>query len=285
MRSLIEIINTNTAWLYFKLYECSYLFIDFWTIIHFFSGITILLCIELFQVRKKWVVLFASLFCYEVVEISILYVTLNIFKPETIKDQFTDVFVGMLGGLVASFLIKTILQTKAIESREQIVKNIVIIVVSFLISFLWVGFYGYRYSHEFFNSNGVNYTAFLLWWGGIIILGKIYYGLKSKLNSFSKTLLFSWGIYFLGLCLLEYLFYHVLGVREIGTSERKAMLFDIIHGTKKLYIFYLSVPIISITFFESLHKLTHKVLAAMQNPIAGKTLFDETFMTVFRYKG
>ena len=259
MKSLVELINTNTDWLYFKLYENSYFFIDFWSFMHFFSGLLLLLCIDLLQVRKKWIVLFAFLFYYEFVEISIRYIALNIFLPETIKDQFTDIFVGMFGGLVASFLIRTILQKKVIEFREKIAKNTVIIFVSFLISFLWVGFYGYRYNYEFLNSNGMNYTAFLLWWIGIMILGKIYFGLKSKQNSLSKGFLFSWGIYFVGLCLIEYLFYHILGLKEIGASEHRAMLFDIIHGTKTLHIFYLTVPIISIIFFESILKLIQKV--------------------------
>jgi hypothetical protein len=198
-------------------------------------------------------------------EISIRYIAVNIFHPETIKDQFTDIFVGMLGGLVASFLIRTIFNTKVIELREKIAKNTVTIFVSFLISFLWVGYYGYRYNYEFLNSKGINYTAFLLWWVGIFLLGKAYYDFKSKKNSFSKGLLYSWGIYFVILCLLEYSFYHILGLKEIGAGEHKAMLFNIIHGTNALHIFYLFVPIISITSFESIYKLIQKVLTVKQN--------------------
>ncbi len=268
MKSLVELINANTNWFYFKLYENSYFFIDFWSIMHFFSGLIVLLCIELFHVRKKWVVLFGFLFCYEVIEISIRYIAVNIFHPETIKDQFTDILLGMLGGLVSSYLIKVLLQAKATVSRAKIMENIVIIFISFIISFLWVGYYSYRYNYEFLNSKGINYTAFLLWWAGIFFLGKTYYNFKSKQNSFSKGLLYSWGIYFMVLCLLEYSFYHILGLKEIGAGEHKAMLFDIIHGTNALHIFYLFVPIISITSFESIYKLIQKVLAVKQNRAA-----------------
>lgn len=239
---------------------------------HFYSGSLIILFIEILHIRKKWVVLFVSLLSYEIVEICIRYIALNVFLPETIKDQFTDIFVGMLGGFIISALMTKARQVEMIESRNRLVLNIDIICTSFFTSFLWVGSYGYRYSIEFFNSIGINYTAFLLWWTGIMIFGKIYYSLKSKQDSCLKVILLSWGIYFVGLCLLEYFFYHILRVREIGASEHKAMLFDIVHGTTALHIFYLVVPFVSIAFLESINKLLHKVLAAMRGSLSDPPL-------------
>ena len=38
-------------------------------------------------------------------EILILYLALGIFRPETIKDQFTDIFVGLMGATTSYLFI------------------------------------------------------------------------------------------------------------------------------------------------------------------------------------
>jgi hypothetical protein len=91
MRTIVELINKNGDWLYVKLFENPIFFFDFWSLVHFWSGGILLTIILTKGYRNKWSILFSLLLFYEIVEISMLYVSLNVFLPETIKDQFTDI--------------------------------------------------------------------------------------------------------------------------------------------------------------------------------------------------
>lgn len=262
MKNIVEAINFNTEWLYFKLYENAFFFFDFWSIMHFLTGMLLLLLLEKFFTTKKWRVMVFLLFIYEVIEISIRYIALNIFLPETIKDQFTDMLVGMTGGVLSYGLLNLAYNKKVQNPTSKLDENLIMLICSFSIAFIWVGFYGYKYSHEFFNSKGINYTAFLLWWSGLFIVGKIYSALKFYTNKNIHSFVLSFGFYFFGLCSLEYFFYHILGVHEIGASEHKPMLFDIIHGTKAMHAFYVSAPFLFILHLEGVLNLVKSIMKA-----------------------
>lgn len=260
MKEIVEAINHNTEWLYFKIFENKIFFIDLWSIIHFVTGMLLILLIDRLFSKNKWILLLFFLFSYEVVEISIRYVALNIFLPETIKDQFTDLIVGTLGSTIFYNLLLFTYRRKIQNSNSMLVEYQIIFFGSFSIAFIWVGFYDYKYNQEIFNSPGINYTALLLWWSGLCVFGKIYLYLKSIISKAYLSVVLSWGVYFFCLCLLEFFFYHILQVHEVGASEHKPMLFDIVHGTKTLHIFYLTVPLISILLTECVIKLVNSIM-------------------------
>jgi hypothetical protein len=91
-------IKQVTAWLYIPIYQNQLFFIDYWSFVHFWSGFVLFALLIVLNFRPSWLWLFICLTAYEIFEVALLYFSLNIFLPETIKDQFTDIFVGLIGG-------------------------------------------------------------------------------------------------------------------------------------------------------------------------------------------
>lgn len=103
LRAFVEWINHVSAPLYTVIYSNAYFFFDYWSIIHFVSGCLLYFILNAMGVRRIWLLLFSLLFFYELVEISMIFFALDVFKPETIKDQFTDIALGGLGAAVIRF--------------------------------------------------------------------------------------------------------------------------------------------------------------------------------------
>ncbi len=97
LAEILKFIRINTEWLYTVLYHNKYFFFDYWSLVHFFSGFFIPVILSNLRIRRIYFITFLLLVLYEVVEISLIYVAFNIFKPETIKDQITDIIVGFFG--------------------------------------------------------------------------------------------------------------------------------------------------------------------------------------------
>lgn len=253
IRTLVEWFNYETDWLYTKLYQNPIFFIDLWSFVHLWSGIVIFALIIYFNFKRKYLTLFISLFSYEVFEITIRYLALNVFLPETIKDQFTDIFIGMIGGYISHkfFIEKKYFENKPFLNRN----NLIIIFTAASISFAWVGFYKYQYNFQILNSQGINYSAFLMWTAGIYSALRIFKFIDERLNEFYKSLFITWILYILCLIIFEYVAYHIVGGHEISKPDRKPLIFDIIHGTPVMHTVYLLMPVIGITAYSLLLKL------------------------------
>lgn len=117
------------------------------------------------------------------------------------------------------------------------------LIASSTLSFIWVNNYQYKYNVEIFNTHVVNIWAYSLW----VIASYVYLKLDSSINNkfankyISFTL--SWAIYFLGLLLLEYIGYNILGIHE-SSARGGALIFGLIHGNNILHIYYLLFPIL-----------------------------------------
>lgn len=255
MRTVVELINTNCDWLYVKIFENPIFFFDFWSFNHFWSGGIILTIILATRCRHKWSILFSLLMFYEIVEISMLYVSLNVFLPETIKDQFTDIFVGMSGGyLFDKWLNFYSTNKKHFSNFLQNPNTHIALFTAFTIAFIWVGFYRYKYNVPIFNSPGLNYTAFSLWSAGIFSVLVIYNRLSVRYNKIYSIALL-WIIYFAVLCIFEFTLYHIFGFQESGAHDHKPLMFNIIHGTTVLHLFYILCPFTSVAIFSIFKKL------------------------------
>ncbi len=250
MRQIVEWINSNTSWLYIKIYENPVFFIDFWSFEHLWNGGILLSIIIYAKVQHKWIILFSLLFSYETVEILIRYLALNVFRPETVKDQFTDIFIGMLGGYFSNIIFNY--NIRKINQKPKKLWNLTnqtTLFTALTISFIWVGNYQYRYNLEIFNSPGLNYLAFSLWTIGIYLTIKVFLIINKRLRSYLFSFLATWASYLLSLFLFEHFCFHILGVHEISKPNNQALIFDIIHGTFVLHIFYMMMPLTCITIY------------------------------------
>ena len=117
-------------------------------------------------------------------------------------------------------------------------------VVSCLMSLIWVSSYGYRYNLSFFNSPFINWLAFLLWSTGLFITLRTYQFSKFIICPLWLRLPLIWMVYFSVLLVIEYFGYYIFGIREMTTE--KPLCFGLIHGTLTLKIYYLLAGIAAI---------------------------------------
>ena len=78
----IEWACVHTEFLYTMIYENGFVFFDFWSIAHFWSGMVLFLLLAALNVKYKlfWMVFFILL--YELIEVSFIFFAFNIFQPE-----------------------------------------------------------------------------------------------------------------------------------------------------------------------------------------------------------
>jgi hypothetical protein len=254
--NFIHDILDQSSWLYTKLYQNELFFFDLWSIVHLWSGFSIYLLLRALQLKRPMIVLALILILYEIAEILFIYFAFMIFRPETIKDQFTDIFVGMAGAALSWLYLKA-----AARYREKAVSPaeiFLILVVSFTYAFVWVGFYHYRYNNEAYNTQGIAWPTAMGWtFGGVVILGLFRLLPVKKLL---PRLALTWLLFFTGLLAFEYLYFYILDVREISGLPLKPLIFGLIHGTRKLHVFYVIAPFIIIGLFNFGKWLTNNAI-------------------------
>ncbi len=86
--------------------------------------------------RSAWLWLTFYLTAYEIFEVALLFFSLKIFLPETIKDQVTDILVGLIGGGLCYLLL-----IAKREMRTELYSRISpeAIFTSLTLAFLWIG--------------------------------------------------------------------------------------------------------------------------------------------------
>lgn len=247
LAEVLKYIRVNTDWLYTVIYQNKFFFIDYWSIVHFFSGFFLPVILSNLKFRNVYLKSFLILVLYEIIEISLIYLAFNIFKPETIKDQFTDIIIG-LAGVYLIYLIKNFYLIK--ESKD-LSNYLTAFISSFIISFIWVGFYKYKYNFESLNNVGLNLWAFGWWFTALLLVLLFYHKMNLKILNRIFTMLITYLAYLISLLIFEYTGYNLLGIREISKTSSHSLVFDLIHGTKVMHIFYLSAPLAVLLF----HKL------------------------------
>lgn len=210
-------IISYTEWLYTKLYQNDYFFLDLWSFVHLWFGFIITVILLSKKVKKLFIILLSLLLFYEVLEILIAYFALGIFKPETFKDQFTDIVVGMTGGLVAAVIIRY--YTLNVAKKTKNLEIGLMLFASFTYAFCWVGFYGNSYKLTFLSFKGINWYAWLLWSLGTFLSILLFSSLTK--DSFLFKIMKTWGVYVLSpfffiplFLFLKQLFYSALNKRE-----------------------------------------------------------------------
>lgn len=253
LSEILKFIRTNTDWLYVVIHQNKLFFIDYWSFIHFFSGFFLPVVLTNLKIKRVYFISLMILLFYEVLEISLIYLAFNLFKPETIKDQITDILLGAAGVFIISrsFLSKF---------RREFSYHFYAITSSLIVAFIWVGFYKYNYNIESLNTSGLNIWAFFLWSFGLFSICLLYE--KSKSISLRKeiSLTILYAFYLLMLFMVEFVGFHILGIKEINHPNSSPLISDLIHGTYALHIFYLVSPILIILIYEGIKFLFHNFL-------------------------
>ncbi|MCS7054346.1 MAG: hypothetical protein NZM09_11525 [Ignavibacterium sp.] len=263
IKDFVFLIRENTQWLYAIIYQNDLFFIDFWSILHFVSGFLISCILISFGTNRILAKLILLLISYELIEISLYFYSLNIFKPEILKDQITDILLGILGGV--SFL------ALSLTSKKIIKENISQLLSAFLITFIWVGFYGYKYNIEYFNTIGLNIWSFTLWFIASTSILIFYDFIDSKVSKKILSITILYLVYLISLFSLEIIGQELLNIHEISKRNATPLIFNLIHGNIYLHIFYLSSPLILLTTNFVISSLINKALTkfeySLDNPL------------------
>src|SRR3989339_630072 len=224
MEDFITLIRDNTQWLYTRLFESRFLYLDLWSFVHLWSGMVIFSLFLAFGVRKKWLWLFILLLSYEIVEQGIVILGYHVFYLEKIVDGVNDLITGFIGATIIHFMFRS----KWLRKIRFPVLLFPIFLAATTISYIWVGNYKYVYITTILNSEGVCWWAFI-WWilGGLgVIAGyiRLLDIVKGKLRS-SLTV---WVLYIMGLIIFEYIGFSLLQIREVGHVATPLFL-NIIH--------------------------------------------------------
>jgi hypothetical protein len=257
IRTIVLAIRENTEWLYTVIYQNQLFFIDYWSFMHFFSGFILLAIISIFTKKNVISKLILFLLSYELIEISLYFISLNIFKPEIIKDQLTDVIIGLLGGLLWLSLAR--LKDNTISSKASKVMT------SFIISFLWVGFYNYKYNIKFLNTEGLNLWSFSLWFIGSNIIISLFQLIRNRFDNLLISISLHYLSYISALIILEMVGQEVLQIHEISKSNSQPLIFNLIHGNNFLHIFYLTAPFTLLVNHSILYHILQKSKKSISN--------------------
>lgn len=237
LSQIYNFINYNTAFLYTVIYENSWFFLDFWSGTHFICGFFIMVFVLKRKYPKPFGVLLVLLFAWEVTEMSFIYFAVNILRPEILPDQVTDIVVGLIGGATGWYYLGY--RKRSYFSRQYKSNNLSFIDISIacVVSFYWVGYYGYKYNISYLNSPVINWLALTLWSLGLICNMVIYKYMRQAIGHKWLCIGLTWLTYLVLLLLIEFTGYYVLGIRQI--TEEKPLIFGLIHGTNTLKIYYL----------------------------------------------
>lgn len=252
-------ILSHTGWLYTKLFEGPFFFFDLWSLAHLYSGFLVMLVLRALHVRRPWTWLVSLLVAYELLELAFIYVAFHAFRPETLKDQGTDILVGMAGAWVTTALVRRGERLRG-PARESLVRGLAVQLGAVAVAFEWVGNYGYSYSRPFFNSPGICWWAFLLWGLGLVAVGLGFSSFERRLGSAVKALALTQLGYLAALAVVEYLGYVVFGIHEVGHPDRTALVFDLAHGTRTMHAFYTFSPVVGVLVFVGLRALFRRAM-------------------------
>lgn len=257
----------NTQWLYTRVIETRVFFLDLWSYPHFLSGVALFTVLAASRVRARRTWLFALLLAYELLELLFIYLAFDAFRPETLKDQGTDLAVGLLGALFASLTLQgAARRTVRGDEVDRYAALVCSALASLTLAFTWVGSYQYRYNHETLNSRGLNWWAFTLWAGGLFMLLQIFEALRRRQGGLAAGLAPLALAYFPALAAVEYLGYAVLGIHETSGEPGNALIFGIIHGTPALHCAYVLAPAIAV----ATHLCFRALMAAALGGVAAK---------------
>ncbi|AEB08364.1 hypothetical protein Desac_0478 [Desulfobacca acetoxidans DSM 11109] len=269
LKGLYYLIQSTTEPFYTVIWQTRYFFIDYWSLVHFANGFIIMLILQNMKVRRPSVMLTFLLLLWEIVELWFVYAAIDVFRPEIIPDQFTDLIIGLLGGLAR---LKVSCRQKATRWRLGGVYQfspdmLAELAVAVGMACIWVTYYDYTYNVPFFNSPGLNWFACTLWSLWLFFILCVYNFWHYLLNSTLMSLAATWLVYFPLLLLFEGIGYYILEIRLVTTES--PLMFGLIHGTPTLKGFYLIACFLAV-FLSYAFKAAIKMCFPKAQPILWK---------------
>lgn len=242
LEQLLHFIRSTTSVLYTVIYQNRFFFIDYWSFNHFVTGALLTALFRYRGVTHPLLWLLGLLCLWETVEITFVYLAIHVFKPEIIPDQFTDIVIGMLGGVImlgGLRLWKSGARAKLPRMNRRTAGQLALAAT---MSGLWVASYSYRYNVSYLNSPLINWWAFAWWTLGIYLSIRLYEKSRQAIPRPWFRFLITWVTFLACLLAFEFTGYNLLGIREIRGGE--PLIFGLVHGTRELKIYYLvAVPI------------------------------------------
>lgn len=106
IKSFIQYLDSSLTK---PIFETSYFYIDYWSFIHFFSGILImfLLLKTKLKAEKKFLALFFILVTYEIFEMNFSWI-----QKENPLDLVYDLIIGTIGGSIVFYKFERKLKSK-----------------------------------------------------------------------------------------------------------------------------------------------------------------------------
>lgn len=250
MHTILQNIRDNSEWLYSIIFEYKWFYYDLWSFVHLWSGGIIFAILSAYKVKRKWIILLGILSVSKLIEVSFSFSIFELFKPERSVSILNDIVIGMTG----AFLMHLYFNWKLTKKHP---KWLALFISSITIAFIWVGTYRYNYSIPFFNSPFINWWALTAWTvsGMTIIFVSSY--IKTKINYFFGVTI-PWLIYLILLFAVEYIAYHLLSLREVSEGATP-LIFDIVHGSRIMHIYYTTAPLYFIGLFFLLNYLFKKI--------------------------
>jgi len=191
------------------------------------------------RIRPALLFLIGILLLYELAEILFIYAAFHLFRPETLKDQVTDILVGLIGGFMSLGFLA--LSTRHLLRHKHLILSGIMLLAAGTYAFLWVGFYRYHYNVEAYNTGGgMNFYTFLTWTVAGFLVLQVFYLLRKQ--PFLLRVLYTWLIYFAGLMIFEYITYYIFGIHENSNEAGSALVFGLVHGTITMHVFYIICP-------------------------------------------
>lgn len=255
LQDLYKLILEKTGFLYTVLVRTPFFFFDIWSIVHFFTGGILMMILAARRTSRPFRPLFTILLGYEIFELAFTYLAINVFRPEILLDQVTDIWVGLLGGFVALRL------RRWLGVPGPVVRDLAVAVT---VSAVWVAFYGYRYNVALLNSRGINWWAFLWWAVGLFAILRFFGLLQNASSPWWLAIAATWAAYAATLVAVEYVGYSLLGIRELHGESPLA--FGVIHGTPALKLYYAVAAPLAIAIAASVRRLSGEDRAGASEP-------------------
>ena len=89
-----------------KIIQNNFVFLNLWSVVHFFVGALIMFLLVIFGVKSYWkyVWLISLLVAYEIIEFFLYRNLTTLFIPETWLDVLWDMIIGVGGGAIVHLI-------------------------------------------------------------------------------------------------------------------------------------------------------------------------------------
>lgn len=269
MRESLIFLRENFHWLHYVLVEYKLLYLDLWSIVHFWSGGLLFALLSAFNCKNRWKWLFIIVTGFEILEATFFIGVLKLFMPEKIPDVFMDIILGMAGGYWVYLMFE-----KG-KINEKIKQHILILITTAVIAFFWTGFYSYQLNIHSEPAVSLNGTVVLFWWFTGYLLLLIFRKLQTKFNNGFYSMLAISVLFYVFLIPFYFLISEVLNIREIS-HEHNVIIGSLISLNLSLINFYLIFPILLVSVYSWLSHLSRKMTLTI-------TSYDKKSSVHFNY--